>query len=445
MRLALPLAVTLALAAAPLAHAAPPAAPATAASSATAAKTPALNPPSLQQIRNFTHVYAAVRQAFVRPIDNKALMDAAIRGMLARIDPHSAWLDRDGMRQLSQETTGSYSGLGVVVATRNHQLVIIAPIDGSPAAKAGIQPGDTIIDVGGVPVDADDIQASVDRLRGKLGTSITLTIVHPDANVPVKVTLTRATITMTSVRIHPLVPGYIDIRVSQFQANTARQLNQQLTTWIAKHGLPKGVVLDLRSNPGGVVEAAADVADTFLDGGTIVTTRGRISSSDMRLEAHPGDLLAGAPMVVLVNRGTASAAEILTGALKDNHRALVMGQRTFGKGVVQTIIPIDADHMLKLTTARYYTPDGTSIQAEGITPDILIPDLVARTSDAPPTLVTTEADLPHHLDNANPKGIEVTEQASANALGDDAKLAQEDYAMAQALNALKALVQYKTR
>jgi carboxyl-terminal processing protease len=408
---------------------------------ATAASRAAPDRPSLADIRNFTRVYEIIRQAYVRKVDNKTLMSAAIKGMLRELDPHSAYLDRKGMRELSEETSGHYAGLGVMVTGRDHQLVVIAPIDDTPADKAGIKPGDVILKIDDVPVDPKDVEASIDKLRGKPGSKITLTLVH-DTNgaMPFTKTLMRALITMSSVHLRALEPGYLYIRISQFQAATADNLNHKLEQWIGKHGQPKGTVLDLRSNPGGLVSSAAGAADTFLNGGLIVRTRGRVHGSDMRLSAHPGDLLKGAPMVALVDHGTASAAEILAGALKDHHRALIMGQRTFGKGVVQTVIPVGADHVLKLTTARYYTPEGTSIQAQGIKPDIRIPDLVARAGNTPPTLIGSEADLPHHLANEHPQAPQVGATASARTLAKDSKLAEQDYALAQALSVLKGMV-----
>ncbi|HEX7340821.1 MAG TPA: S41 family peptidase [Rhodanobacteraceae bacterium] len=442
MRLASSVLAVVAVLCAPLALAqrATPAPAATRVLPAMASSSAAPNQPTLQQIRDFTRVYEIIRQAYVKKIDNQTLMNAAITGMLSQLDPHSAYLDRNGMQQLADETHGAYVGLGVLVTTRNHHLMVITPLDDSPAAKAGIQPGDEIVQINHAPVDPDHMQASINKLRGKLGSKITLTFMHAKDATPITKTLTRSRISMVSVRIRTLAPGYACIRISQFQENTTAELHQRLATWIAKHGQPKGVVLDLRSNPGGVVNAAVGVADTFLDGGLIVYTRGRLPDSDMRFVAQPGDMLHGAPMVVLVNHGTASAAEILTGALKDNHRAVIMGQRTFGKGVVQTVIPVDADHMLKLTTARYYTPDGTSIQAAGITPDIIIPDLVANRGDGPPTLIGAEADLAHHLVNPDPAAVRASQTAAERTLASNTSLAEDDYALAQAFSVLQGLV-----
>ncbi len=444
----LPLVATLAILGAPLAHAQdvptpPVSAPAIVMSAPALATSSALpDRPDLTTIRNFTQVYAIIRKAYVKKISNKALMQAAIRGMLSELDPHSAYLDREGMRQLSHETSGQYAGLGIIVTSRDHKLTVIAPLDDSPAAKAGIKSGDVILKVNGKPVDPDDVDASADKLRGKAGTKITLTIMHDKASVPVTKTLTRALISMTTVHVEPLTPddAYAYVRISQFQTTTAHDLDRDLADWIGKHGQPRGVVLDLRDNPGGLVSAAVGAADSFLDSGRIDSTKGRVAGSDNHYDAHPGDLLHGAPLVVLVNHGTASAAEILAGALKDNHRALIMGRRTFGKGVVQTVIPIDNDHVLKLTTARYYTPAGTSIQAEGITPDILVPELVAHAANAPPMLIGSEADLPHHLDNSDPAAVRASRSASARALAANKSLAENDYALSQALSVLQGMV-----
>jgi len=246
----------------------------------------------------------------------------------------------------------------------------------------------------------------------------------------------RQNISISSVKVRELEPGYAYVRISQFQDDTAGDLEQKLGQLIAKNGAPKGAVLDLRNNPGGLLTAAVGVSDDFLDAGTIVTTRGRLQDANMSFKAHPGDQLGGAPMIVLTNNGTASAAEIVSGALKDNHRALIMGQRTFGKGVVQTVLPLDAEHAVKITTARYYTPNGTSIQAEGIKPDIALADLTVNPSDRGPVLISSEADLPNHLANENAKAaIDINDDGSA----DDAKLATSDYALSQALNVLKGM------
>lgn len=390
----------------------------------------------LDDVRNFSRVYEVIHQAYVEPVDNKTLMKAAISGMLSGLDPHSEYLDKEGLAQLNEDTTGQYSGLGIEVLPDDGTLRIITPIDDTPAARAGIRPGDVIVKIDGKAVDSDNIDEMFKRLRGAAGTKITLTVVHEKSDKPVDIPLVREQISITSVKVRQLEPGFVYIRLSQFQEDTAPDLEKKLADYIAKHGQPKGAVLDLRSNPGGLLTAAVAVADDFLDSGTIVSTRGRLADANLKFSAHPGDLLKGAPMVLLTDNGTASAAEIVSGALKDNHRALLLGRRTFGKGVVQTVLPLDADHAVKLTTARYYTPNGTSIQAEGIKPDIALADLTVDKVDSAPELVSSEADLKHHLANENADaGKDIDNDGSA----ENAKLATSDYALSQALNVLKGL------
>ncbi|KGI78955.1 S41 family peptidase [Oleiagrimonas soli] len=389
----------------------------------------------LRDIRNFTRAYEIIRQAYVEKVSNRELMDKAISGMLAGLDPHSAYLDRQGLDTLDEDTSGRYGGLGVEVAQVNGELMVVAPLDGSPAARAGIKPGDVILKVDQAPVDPDDVDASIAKLRGEPGTKITLTVVHEKSSVPTDIAMTRERIALTSVNVRELEPGYAYIRISQFQADTVDDLQSKFAALEKKHGPQKGAVLDLRSNPGGLVTAAVGVSNAFLDSGRIVSTRGRLADANMSFDATPGDILHGAPLILLVDNGTASAAEIVAGALQDNRRALVMGRRTFGKGVVQTVIPVDENHAIKLTTARYYTPSGRSIQAEGITPDIRIADLVARAGDHGPSLIGSEADLPNHLANEAPD----TTRPTPIKPDDDGALARSDYALAQALNVLKGL------
>ena len=390
----------------------------------------------LDDIRNFSRVYEVVRQAYVEKVDNKTLMKAAITGMLSGLDPHSEYLDKDGLTQLSEDTTGEYSGLGIEVLQVDGGLRIVSPIDDTPAARAGIKPGDSIVKINGTLIDAENVDEMFKQLRGKPGSKIDLTIVHQNSDKLIDLHLVRQNISISSVKVRELEPGYVYVRISQFQDDTAGDLEQKLGQLIAKNGAPKGAVLDLRNNPGGLLTAAVGVSDDFLDAGTIVTTRGRLQDANMSFNAHPGDQLGGAPMIVLTNNGTASAAEIVSGALKDNRRALVMGQRTFGKGVVQTVLPLDAEHAVKITTARYYTPNGTSIQAEGIKPDIALADLTVNPSDRGPVLISSEADLPNHLANENAKAAtDINDDGSAA----DAKLATSDYALSQALNVLKGM------
>jgi carboxyl-terminal processing protease len=389
----------------------------------------------MDDVRNFAHVYQIIRQAYVEKVDNKTLMNDAIKGMLAGLDPHSAYLDKDGLQELNEDTTGQYGGLGIEVMEDNGALRIVSPIDDTPASRAGIKPGDIITSVNGKAVTSDNIDDMFDALRGDPGTKITLGILHEKADQPVTMTMTRERISMTSVKVREVEPGYAYIRISQFQDDTTGDLEKKLGEVLKKNGPQKGAILDLRSNPGGLLTAAVGVSDDFLDSGTIVTTRGRLPDSNLTFTAHSGDLLNGAPMVVLTDNGTASAAEIVAGALKDNRRALIVGRRTFGKGVVQTVLPLDADHAVKLTTARYYTPNGTSIQAEGIKPDIALGDLTVAKVDDSNEPISSEADLPHHLANETVQNGDINNDGSA----ENEKLATSDYALSQALNILKGL------
>jgi len=402
--------------------------PAEASSIASAAST---DTPDLADIRAFTRVYAMVKQAYVDKVDDKTLMQSAIRGMLAGLDPHSEFLDTSDLKDLTEDTTGAYSGLGIEVAQLNDQLRIVAPIDGTPAARAGIKPGDVIVSINGKTVQPDALDSAVKELRGPPGSKITLGILHTDAKAPVTIPLTRERIHVGSIKVSMLDPGYAYIRISQFQEDTVGDLDHDLDALQKKSGPLRGAVLDLRSNPGGLLTAAVGVSDAFLDSGTIVTTKGRLKEADLHFSATPGDLLDGAPIVVLMDNGTASAAEIVAGALKDNHRALLMGQRTFGKGSVQTILPLTDDEAIKLTTARYYTPDGNSIQAAGITPDITLGNLSVSTQAGTPLDDEHESDLPNHL-----QGTLQVDEAAATQAG---KLAVDDYALSEALHVLKGL------
>ncbi|TBR36692.1 MULTISPECIES: S41 family peptidase [Dyella] len=400
------------------------------------ASTAAPDTVDIDDVRTFSRVYEIVRQAYVEKVDNKTLMKAAISGMLTGLDPHSEYLDKEGLAELSEDTTGQYGGLGIEVLQVDGTLRIIAPIDDTPASRAGIKPGDVIVKIDGKIVDSENIDDMFKKLRGDPGTKITLTVLHEKSDKPIDLTLTRERISITSVKVRELEPGYAYIRISQFQDDTAPDLEKKVAELIKKNGQQRGAILDLRSNPGGLLTAAVGVSDDFLDSGTIVTTRGRLQDANLNFAAHPGDILNGTPMVVLVDNGTASAAEIVSGALKDNQRALVIGRRTFGKGVVQTVLPLDADHAVKITTARYYTPKGTSIQAEGIKPDIALADLSVNKVDSNATLIASEADLRNHLANEDSKaGKDIDNDGSA----ENAKLATQDYALSQALNVLKGL------
>ena len=393
------------------------------------------NPPkpavSMDDIRAFTAVFNLVKQGYVEPVDDKVLMQNAIHGLLAGLDPHSEYLEPHEMAELNEDTSGSYEGLGLEVITANGNLRVVSPIDESPAERAGIKPGDIITRINETTITSDNANQSVTLLRGKPGSKVTLGVLHEGASAPEDLVLAREKIRVASVRVRQLDPGYIYIRVVQFQEDTGNELRTKLAKLLKKNGPVRGAVLDLRTNPGGLLTSAVEISDDFLDNGTIVSTRGRMKQSELSFSATPGDVLDGAPMVVLVDNGTASAAEIVAGALKDNHRALIMGRRTFGKGSVQTVLPLDDSHAVKLTTARYFTPSGTSIQAAGIEPDIELQDLKLSVRDSAPSLISGEKDLPNHL-----KGEHEKDRVAGNSR---ARENLDDYALSEAMNLLKGL------
>lgn len=326
----------------------------------------------LDEIRRYVTVFNAVRAAYVEPVADAQLMQSAIRGLLLELDPHSSYLDAEQAQLFEEQSRGAYEGIGVEVQTlKDKVLRVIAPIDGSPAALAGIQPGDLIIAVEGKPMAAI---TDPEPLRGPAGSSVTLSVRREGQNKPLEIVVQRQTIRLSSVRSRMLEPGYGYIRISTFQADTATDFAQHARALAAQvENQPlQGLVLDLRSNPGGLLTAAVQVADELLEQGTIVSTRGRLSSSDSQFEATPGQLLENTAVMVLVDAGSASASEVLAAALADNQRAKVIGSRTFGKGSVQSVLPLDNGDSIKLTTARYYTPSGRSIQAVGIAPDIVL-------------------------------------------------------------------------
>jgi carboxyl-terminal processing protease len=400
------------------------------------AKSTAAPPPpkpavSMEDIRAFTAVFNLVKQGYVESVDDKVLMQNAIHGLLAGLDPHSEYLDEHAMEALTEDTSGSYEGLGLEVITANGNLRVVAPIDDTPAERAGIKPGDIITRINGTTITSENANQSVGLLRGKPGSKVTLSVMHEGASVPEDLILAREKIRVASVRVRSLEPGYVYMRIVQFQEETGSELRTKLAKVMKKDQPLRGAVLDLRTNPGGLLTSAVEISDDFLDSGTIVSTRGRLKQSELSFSATPGDLLDGAPMVVLVDNGTASAAEIVAGALKDNHRALIMGRRTFGKGSVQTVLPLDDSHAVKLTTARYFTPSGTSIQAAGIEPDIELGDLKLSVRDAAPSLITGEKDLPGHLKGEHERtGPTETARTRENL---------DDYALSEALNLLKGL------
>ena len=326
-----------------------------------------------EDVRLFAEVIERVKRDYVDRVDDHELIEAAIRGMIADLDPHSAFLDPAEFSDIRISTSGKYSGIGVEVGVEDGSILVIAPIDGSPADRAGVLAGDIIFSVDGMPVSGADLEDTVNRMRGDAGTPVELGILRAGQEAPLVIRLQRGPVAMKSVRAEFLDSGEAYIRISQFTESTAADLQDALLELERRASRPlPGLVLDLRNNPGGVLDAAVAVADIFLDGGLIVSADGRMADARFRIEATPGDALRGAPLSVLVNAGSASAAEIVAGALKDHRRATIVGQPTYGKGSVQTIMPLSAGRAIKLTTSRYYTPSGMSIHARGVAPDLVV-------------------------------------------------------------------------
>ncbi len=336
----------------------------------------------LQELRAFSEVFGRIKKEYVEPVDDKTLLEYAIRGMLAGLDPHSSYLSPDEYKELQEGTSGEFGGLGIEVGLDDGFLKVIAPIDDTPAARAGIRAGDIIVRLDDRPVKGMDLGDAVGLMRGKPGSKISLTLMREGKDKPIKIELVRDLIRVVSVKSRLLEPDYGYVRISQFQSHTAEDLVKAVGRLNGDNNKPiAGLVLDLRNNPGGVLNSAVGVSDAFLNGGLIVYTQGRTGGSRQEFKAGPDDVLSGAPLVVLVNEGSASASEIVAGALQDHKRAVIMGRQTFGKGSVQTIMPIERNGALKLTTARYFTPSGRSIQAEGIKPDIPAQDTESAKGD----------------------------------------------------------------
>ncbi len=411
----------------------------------------------LEELRTFTEVFGRIKKDYVEPVTDKVLLENAIKGMLSGLDPHSAYLDEEDYKDLQVGTRGEFGGLGIEVGMEDGFVKVVSPIDDTPAQRAGVQAGDLIIKLDDTPVKGMAINDAVKMMRGKAGTSIVLTIVREGADKPLRISIVRDIISIKSVKSRMLEEGFAYVRVSNFQEKTGENLVQALAQLKKDNkGNPlRGLVLDLRNNPGGVLTAAVSVSDAFLDPAKldkkyrnlIVYIDGRVADSKQEFKATADDLLDNAPIVVLVNSGSASASEIVAGALQDYGRAIIMGSKTFGKGSVQTILPLDDKVAVKLTTARYYTPSGRSIQAEGILPDISLENLKLAKGEANEGEALTEANLSRHLDNGkaekkpavvpSEKGEKQTAPTTAE---DGSKPLREDYPLSEALNLLKALV-----
>lgn len=410
-------------------------------------------PLPLQELHAFTEVLEKIKNDYVEPVEDKELLESAIRGMVSGLDPHSSYLNAEAYHELQLGTTGQFGGLGIEVGMENGFVKVISPIDDTPAQRAGVQSGDLIIRLDETAVKGLSLNDAVKLMRGKPGTKIVLTVIREGQEQPLKFTLVRDVVKVKSVKKELFDEGYAYIRISQFQTQTQDNLVDAIKDMKKDNkGELKGLVLDLRNNPGGVLSAAVSVSDAFLEKGLIVYTKGRLNNSRLEYKAKPKDVLEGAPLVVLVNGGSASASEIVAGALQDHKRAVIMGSKTFGKGSVQTIIPMPNETALKLTTALYYTPSGRSIQAEGINPDIKLDEFKLTKATTKENLDNIkEADLAGHLENNNGKTNKEKVVQDKGKSADKAPLSEKentkdkanasanDYALHEALNLLRGM------
>lgn len=410
----------------------------------------------LEDVQRFSTAIGQIKNFYVNQVDDKELFENAIRGMLSGLDPHSAYLDIEEFSDLKSQTDGEFGGLGIEVGMEDGYIRVVSPIDDTPAAEAGVEPGDIIVKLNDKPVKGMSLRDAVGMMRGAVGSPIDLTILRKDQKKLIQLTIVRDVIQIKSVKSKLMENDYGYLRVSHFQAKTFDHLKNSVESLKKLNKRPlKGIVLDLRNNPGGLLDSAIDVSDAFLDGNAlkqnklIVYTKGRIPSAEMQAKAKPGDVLNGIPIVVLINQGSASGSEIVAGALQDHKRAVIMGNTSFGKGSVQTVLPLDESRGVKLTTALYYTPLGRSIQAEGIKPDIIVEDMKVSASEDSSNIILAlirESDLDNHLGNGNvtekQKAAEAQEKnakAHAAHLDESKPLASRDYQLHEALNLLKAL------
>jgi carboxyl-terminal processing protease len=389
-----------------------------------------------QQLKLFGDVFALVRADYVDKVSDESLVEGAINGMLTALDPHSNYLNAKNFDDMKVQTRGEFGGLGIEVSMENGLVKVVSPIDDTPAAHAGLKPGDLITHIDGAPVQGMTLPEAVDKMRGPVNSDITLTV-RRKGREPFEVKLTRAIIKIKSVRSHLEGKNIGYIRITSFTeqtdvglSNAMKELKQQANNKLI------GIVLDLRNNPGGLLDQAVAVSDAFLDKGEIVSTRGRRPDDAQRYDAHGGDIAAGLPIAVLINGGSASASEIVAGALQDQHRAILIGTRSFGKGSVQTIMPLDGHGAMRLTTARYYTPSGRSIQAKGIEPDIVVE--AAKIEHAPQTGDATAAAAAP----TNDKDAAATED---NTVDPSIIGTADDYQLARAVDMLRGIALFNGR
>lgn len=393
-----------------------------------------------EQLKLFSDVMNLVQDHYVEPVDSQKLIYGAISGMLRELDPHSSFLRPEDYKELEIETKGKFGGIGIEITIRNGVLTVVAPLEGTPADKAGIQANDQIIKIDGAPTQEMSLMEAVQKMRGPKGTKVKLTILREGQRKPLEFELTRDIISIQSVRTRFLEKGYGYVRISSFQSGTGRDLRRVLEKLEAEENPLQGLILDLRNNPGGLLDQAVAVADEFLESGLIVYTGGRRENQQMRFEATKNASPHPYPIIVLVNGGSASASEIVAGALQDHRRAVVVGEQTFGKGSVQTVIPLNDGSAVRLTTSLYYTPSGRSIQAKGIIPDIVVKRIVPNaengTEEAQRRL--REKDLPRHMEVPPDKPKDQEKTAPEPDPTDTEKWLEADNQVRQALELLKS-------
>lgn len=400
----------------------------------------------LKDIQRFSTVIMQIKKYYIEPVKDDALFDNAMKGMVSSLDPHSSYLDEEDLKDLQTATTGKFGGIGVEIVPESGYIKVISPLDDTPAAKAGIKPGDLIIRIDNKLIKEMTLREAINLIRGKRGSHVALTILRKGEKKPLKILVKRDVIKVKTIKTKLLDKEYGYIRIAFFQSNAKEDLKNAINNLEKQANRPlKGLILDLRNNPGGLLDAAIDIADAFLDvnnmnkyNGLIVYTKGRIPRADIKAKARDGDLLKGTPMVVLINEGSASASEIVAGALQDYKRAIVVGTKSFGKGSVQTVFPIDNAAGLKLTTALYYTPSGRSIQATGIIPDVFVANMTVNKTDSDDILIdpVNENDLSGHLKNGNGDVLKENLEERAK---EEGTLAQTDFQLYQALMILEGL------